>query len=264
MRVAVTASWRCPQGGCALGGLANSRAKNRQSAAALLACGRRLRHLSSGSALTDGAEQRGGGPARAAIAGASAVIGAVIVARFGSSWFVGSSDSRSAPPKDQSRATVLLDTGACGPPEPMTPERLRTQSQLPSKQRQLHEVDAKQFAIFIAEQRALLQRAREGTRATAATVLHEQLTAAVSAPRSRVRTFADWYFAYSTTYKLFGVAMASAAKHAVTLRTVRQLNSTPYKYALWFSANMWNDELLVLRSVRAFLSATVLCATSAH
>ena len=33
--------------------------------------------------------------------------------------------------------------------------------------------------------------------------------------------FADWYFAYPTTYKLLGVAMTSAAKHAVTLRTVR-------------------------------------------
>ena len=104
----------------------------------------------------------------------------------------------------------------------MTPERLRTQSQLPTQQRQLQEVDAKQFATFIAQQRAMVQRAREQTRATAATELHEQLTAAISGPRSRVRTFADWYFAYSTTYKLFGVAMASAAKHAVTLRTVRQ------------------------------------------
>lgn len=135
---------------------------------------------------------------------------------------MGSPDSRRAPPKDQSRATVLLDVGACGPPEPMTQERLRTTSQLPSKQRQLQEVDAQQFAIFIGKQRAMLQRAREETGVTAATVLHEQLVAAISAPRSRVRAFADWYFAYSTTYKLLGVAMSSAAKHAVTLRTVRQ------------------------------------------
>ena len=220
--VAPTTSLRSPQGRLALGTPVNSAATARQPAVVLLASIRRLRRFSSGNPMAHGVAHERVGPARAAIAGASAVIGAVVVARFGSSWFVNSPDSRSAPPKDQSRATVILDTGACGPPEPMTQKRLRTQSQLPPKQRQLQEVDAKQFATFIAQQRAMVQRAQEQTRATASTVLHEQLTAAISGPRSRVRTFADWYFAYSTTYKLFGVAMASAAKHAVTLRTVRQ------------------------------------------
>lgn len=164
------------------------------------------------------------GPVRAAIVGASAAIGAVVVARVSYRWFTQAPESGSSPPKDTSRATVLLDTGARQRPVPMTQERLRIQQQQQHQQphQQLHEVDAKLFAKFIAEQQAILQQARERTRLAAADRLHNELQLAISAPRARVSTFADWYFSYANTYKLLGVAMTSAAKHAVTLRTVCQ------------------------------------------
>lgn len=161
-------------------------------------------------------------PVRGLVVGAGAVLCGVLAARLGYSRFLDAPGSRRAPGRDTSRATVLLDTGGAKAPQPITPSRLGS-SQQPQQQRRraLQEVDAEQFATFVAEQRVVLHGAQLRTRAAAAATLHEELQTAVSGPRARVTNFADWYFSYPNTYKLLGVAMSSAAKHAVAFRTVR-------------------------------------------
>jgi len=83
--------------------------------------------------------------------------------------------------------------------------------------RDLREIDAVEFARFVQAQRELWAELTHEQREASALLLRTKLEEALSEARSdRVKKFADWYFAYPTTYQLMGIAMSSAAKHALT------------------------------------------------
>lgn len=131
------------------------------------------------------------------------------------SRFLQPPDGSRNPLRDQSGAMVLLDVGTTGsPPETVTQQRVG-----------LCEVDAARFATFVAEQRVVLAAAQRRTNLAAAASLSAELHNALNGPKERVSLFGDWYFAYTTTYKLLGVAMSSAATHAVTFSTEQSLRA---------------------------------------
>jgi hypothetical protein len=89
------------------------------------------------------------------------------------------------------------------------------------------EVDSARLTTMLVEQRERLRAARAQQLCGAAVVLREELQIALEPCRGRVGRFADWYFGYSTTYKLMGQATSSAARYAVTgvLRTEASLGA---------------------------------------
>ena len=152
--------------------------------------------------------------------GAAVILGGAIAARV-AYGYLGSGPAAAHPLRDTSRATVTLGTPPA-PPSALTRQRLVGGG---AQIQQLQEADAVGFEAFAAQQRAALDAARRRTRSAAAEALRAELCAALDGPRGRVAAFADWYFAYRTTYTLLGVAMASAAAHAVTLRTEQSLGA---------------------------------------
>lgn len=77
--------------------------------------------------------------------------------------------------------------------------------------------DAEAYTGFVRERVARLEIARAETKAMARARLDTELTKVFTGLRQRVGRFADWYFAYPTTYKLMGAALSSTAQHATSL-----------------------------------------------
>jgi hypothetical protein len=77
------------------------------------------------------------------------------------------------------------------------------------------QVDTDDLETFLTLQRQILQAARRQAHSDTQQILHRHLTLAFQECHDRVKTFADWYFAYSTTYHLLSTAMKSATKHAL-------------------------------------------------
>ena len=138
-------------------------------------------------------------------AGAAAVfvLGGVFAARSIYEQFLNNNGHQSIR-RDESKATVLLKTVA--PAKPLA---------------QFQEMDAKEFEAFCREQRRLLAEAAKRNQQEAAEMLHRELLEVL--PVDRIPVFSEWYFSYATTYKLLGVAMTSAMKHAVTIRKEQSL-----------------------------------------
>ena len=114
--------------------------------------------------------------------------------------------------KDASQATVLLQSIPSD-----QKDVLLTQSQL-DQNHEYREVDAAQFEHFVAEQRQLIQKARRLAQQNASTALHNNLELSADDATQRINAFCDWYLSYATTYKLLGIALKSAAEHAITFR----------------------------------------------
>jgi len=163
------------------------------------------------------------------VGGVTAVLGGAITARILYSQLLAENNAGSGPRRDASRATVIIQT----PPidnlnsdrdGEISPERLSSIGSA-NGHGQLHEVDASEFGKFVSEQRVMLQSSKRGSRDAAAKHLHKELSEAFADASDRVTAFSRWYFAYSTTYRLLGIAMTSAAKHAVTFRTEKTLST---------------------------------------
>lgn len=75
--------------------------------------------------------------------------------------------------------------------------------------------DEEQFSSFVRTQVAELEKARAVLAASAAEKLRARTAPAFSAMHQRVDSFADWYFAWSTTYDLVAKAIMSTASNAV-------------------------------------------------
>ena len=115
-------------------------------------------------------------------------------------------DDTRAPRRDNSKATVVLkrvDT-VKDVSQKISPQHVHGESSL-------HEVDGETFALFLKEQRDLLSVAKEQGREATQRRLAKQLELAMEDASNRVASFADWYFAYTTTYRLLSIAMTSAA-----------------------------------------------------
>lgn len=75
--------------------------------------------------------------------------------------------------------------------------------------------DEERFSTFVRAQVAEFEQAREVLRGSAAPRLHASTAPVFAAMRRRVDFFADWYFAWGTTYDLVAKAVASGFSNAV-------------------------------------------------
>lgn len=171
------------------------------------------------------------------VGAAALVFGGAIAARFLYGQLTGLNESKAhhgAPRRDESRVTVRISTEAyhkarADDMPQLTANRLADKSKqtdvtIDDSRVELKSVDAQKFTSFVSQQRTVLQEAKIQSKSNSAQVLHKELNDALTDAEGRINAFADWYFAYKTTYTLLGVAMSSAARHAVTFRTENTLS----------------------------------------
>lgn len=176
------------------------------------------------------------------VGAAALVLGGALAARVLYGQLLGSDPSHSGashrkdgPRRDNSRVTVKISTAAYDKAKatsaeaPLTPQKLAEGSKrdnvlIENEAVELTSVDAAAFAAFVAQQQSALQAAKKQSQTRSVKVLHEELGTALSDVETRISDFSDWYFAYGTQYSLIGIAMTSAAKHAVTFRTEQTLS----------------------------------------
>lgn len=177
------------------------------------------------------------------VGAAALVLGGALAARVLYGQLLGSDSSHSGasshrkdgPRRDVSRVTVKISTAAydkaraTSAEAPLTPQKLAEGSKrdnvlIDNEAVELTSVDAAAFAAFVAQQQSALQAAKKQSQTRSVKVLHEELGTALSDVETRISDFSDWYFAYGTQYSLIGIAMTSAAKHAVTFRTEQTLS----------------------------------------
>lgn len=73
--------------------------------------------------------------------------------------------------------------------------------------------DAQAYSEFVNQQMVYLEQARTQLLAKTQTQLHNDLNKVFQETQLRVERFADWYFAYTTTYKILWEATTSASSH---------------------------------------------------
>jgi len=88
--------------------------------------------------------------------------------------------------------------------------------------------DAQEYSEFVNQQVAHLENAKTQQLAQTEKQLHEALTTSFDGMRGRVDRFADWYFAYTTTYKILWEATTSATRHAVSAETTTISEAVSY------------------------------------
>ncbi|MEN8217100.1 MAG: hypothetical protein ABFS56_12180 [Pseudomonadota bacterium] len=88
--------------------------------------------------------------------------------------------------------------------------------------------DAEEYSKFVNQQVAHLEKDRSQLLAQTETQLNEKLTAVFDKMRGRVEQFADWYFAYPTTYKILWEATTSATKHVVSASAMSLSEAVSY------------------------------------
>mmetsp|Transcript_20033 Transcript_20033/g.28375 ORF Transcript_20033/g.28375 Transcript_20033/m.28375 type:complete len:475 (-) Transcript_20033:56-1480(-) len=159
------------------------------------------------------------------VGGVVAVLSGAITARLLYSQLLNENNAKSGPRRDASRATVLIQTPVIDKLSGDGDEKITLERLSSSGHRKWHEVDASEFATFVAKQRTMLLSSKKRSQDAAAENLHKELSEAFADASDRVKAFSNWYFAYSTTYRLLGIAMTSAAKHAVTFRTEKTLST---------------------------------------
>lgn len=149
---------------------------------------------------------------------------------------------------DASRATVLLQTAAATSDQPKASQANLSSSGKTADGVSLQKVDRAEFEAFLAQQRAILTRARKQSEQVAAQVLSTELKRALADADDRVADFADWYLGYPTTYKLLGLAMSSATQYAVTFRNNKDQETLASKVAQDLQVHVCRKyEALVLR-----------------
>lgn len=134
-------------------------------------------------------------------------------------WILSShliADDQSRPRRDASKATVVLHL----PKSTDTPKLKR--ENLDTETRQVV-IDAEQFEFFCKQQRRILKAERVSSQQKGRKRLETQLKQAFQGAHDRIPKFADWYFSYATTWKLWGMAISSAANHAISFRTEQSL-----------------------------------------
>jgi chloramphenicol O-acetyltransferase len=80
--------------------------------------------------------------------------------------------------------------------------------------------DAQDYSKFVNQQAANLEKARNQLLAQTEKQLHESLTIVFDTMRKRIDRFADWYFAYTTTYKILWEATTSATGHLLSAEAI--------------------------------------------
>ncbi|MEN8217102.1 MAG: hypothetical protein ABFS56_12190 [Pseudomonadota bacterium] len=88
--------------------------------------------------------------------------------------------------------------------------------------------DAEEYSKFVNQQVTHLEKDRSQLLAQTERELDEKLTAVFDKMRGRVEQFADWYFAYPTTYKILWEATTSATKHVVSTEAMSLSEAVSY------------------------------------
>jgi len=88
--------------------------------------------------------------------------------------------------------------------------------------------DAQEYSEFVNQQVSHLENDRSQILAKTKTQLDEKLTSVFDKMRGRVEQFADWYFAYTTTYKILWEATTSATKHIVSTESMSLSDAVSY------------------------------------
>lgn len=134
-----------------------------------------------------------------------------------------------APRPDQSKVTIVLPI-AKSPNS--TRNILKTKPKTENSSENLSDeeasvalqVDQQALSSFLKMQQEELGKKKSKANEETQSVLHDQLAGALQECRTRgVQQFANWYFSYTTTYRLLSIAMQSAAKHVVTFRKEQTL-----------------------------------------
>jgi hypothetical protein len=76
-------------------------------------------------------------------------------------------------------------------------------------------VDPNELDEFLKTQRRIVQTSKHNARKQTQQILHDHLATAMKDCSTNIKQFANWYFAYTTTYKLLSVAMQSATSHVL-------------------------------------------------
>jgi len=88
--------------------------------------------------------------------------------------------------------------------------------------------DGQEYSEFVNQQVARLENDRSQILAKTNAQLDDKLTAVFDKMRGRVEQFADWYFAYTTTYKILWEATTSATKHVVSTEAMSLSDAVSY------------------------------------
>ncbi len=80
--------------------------------------------------------------------------------------------------------------------------------------------DAEEYSGFVNQQAASLEKSRNQLLAQTEKQMHEALTEVFDGMHGRIDRFADWYFGYTTTYKILWEASTSAAQHALSAEAI--------------------------------------------
>jgi len=80
--------------------------------------------------------------------------------------------------------------------------------------------DAQDYTDFVNQQMSNLEAAKKQLLAETDKQLNGSLTAVFDGMHKRITRFADWYFAYTTTYKILWEATMSASQHVFSVESV--------------------------------------------
>jgi hypothetical protein len=80
--------------------------------------------------------------------------------------------------------------------------------------------DAEEYSEFVNQQAASLEKSRNQLVTQTEKQLHEALTEVFDGMHGRIDRFADWYFGYTTTYKILWEATTSATQHALSAEAI--------------------------------------------
>jgi len=88
--------------------------------------------------------------------------------------------------------------------------------------------DAKAYSAFVNQQVAQLNQAREQLVKHTQTQLTQSLDQVFHEVEQRIARFADWYFAYPTTYKILWQATRSASQHLLAAEAISLSDAVAY------------------------------------
>jgi hypothetical protein len=88
--------------------------------------------------------------------------------------------------------------------------------------------NAENYSEFVKQQITYLEQAKTSLQARIKQQLHDNLTATFATLDGRVNRFADWYFAYPTTYKILWEATASVTQHLLSIEATQLSAAVAY------------------------------------
>jgi hypothetical protein len=89
--------------------------------------------------------------------------------------------------------------------------------------------NARDYSAFVNQEVANLENAKILLLAQTQPQLHEALSQVFEEMQKRIDRFADWYFAYPTTYKILWTATTATAHHALSVEAISLSDAVAYE-----------------------------------